>query len=199
MEKAWKEAQETQTRKKERDARLEREDKEFHGEEMGSEEVEVRLCEEETPQTWEERWTEDDEVMLFGLKIFESVDSVNVRKEVLRKLMVVLSKGGMEVKRKTPMDGNCFYHVAARFLKEPCQKVRQMAVDFLMSNLTDESWWKGVIGETEREARYYLREQRADSMWADHPTILGVAKAFGLEVQVWDASGDISVNGEGEV
>jgi hypothetical protein len=28
--------------------------------------------------------------------------------------------------------------------------------------------------------------------------ILGVAKAFGLEVRVWDASGVISVNGEGD-
>lgn len=118
--------------------------------------------------------------------------------ELLENLMKQLSEARLEVSRKVPLDGNCFYHVIGRNIGLTHQEVRRRAVKFLSRNLQDENWWKGVVGETEREARYFLREQKIEGVWADHVMALGVARCFELEISIFGARGETVLNGEGE-
>lgn len=190
----WEKSEEIKRKKKERDEKVKERTRTvtLNKDQQGETVIEQ---EERVPETWEERWTEDDEVVAFGLRVFDSLDSVNARMETLRRLLRVLQVGDFEVGSKVPMDGNCFFHVVGRIMGQSHLEIRKKAVDNLARKLNDQSWWKGILGDTERDVRYFLRKQREIGEWADHVVILGTAQALGVDITIWGESGRTVVNG----
>ena len=78
------------------------------------------------------------------------------KEEELKGIWRLLDKEGLEVRYKTPMDGNCFFHAVGEQLGTEHKNVRRAAVRFLRenSNINGEEW-SGFTDEGKRGKRSY--------------------------------------------
>jgi hypothetical protein len=91
---------------------------------------------------------------------------------------------------RVPGDGNCFFHVLARFLRESglgytAGQLREQVVDFL-------SRWRQFIDQIDpdphRAWEVHLSNMRRDGTWATRLEVIASAEMFGLMVYTWERS-----------
>ena len=168
----------------------------FGEEEVEEEETGSRAQDEQVVDSWEELveegWRE------LGRSIYDGEDSVEKRMEELKGLIKVFCKEGVEMRYKTPMDGNCFYHAVGEQVGKTALEVRREAVGYLRANerINGEEWSSFIL-DGERGKRAYLGAMSGEGVWTDHVMLLATSKALRRKIRVYSQTEKTTV-GEGE-
>ena len=156
------------------------------GDKATQEEDKEEQREQEVVESWEMLAEEGERWKDLGLQIFEEEGIVARREEELKGLTNLMEREGVEMRYKTPMDGNCFFHAVGEQTGQTAAEVRREAVHYLRENthVNGEKWSDFVVGG-ERGERAYLRTMAAEGQWTDHVMILATAKALKRRVIVY--------------
>ena len=105
----------------------------------------------------------------------------------------------MEVRFRTPTDGNCFYHAVGEQMSKTASKVRMEAVEYLRKNeKVNGEEWSSFIADGERGKRAYLRAMASEGEWADHVMLTATAKALNRRVVIYSQTEKTTIGGETE-
>ena len=151
-----------------------------------------------------------EEVEVFGMMIYEKEESVKARRDQLEKMLVVFKEKGVEVRYKTPADGNCFFHGFGEQVGVGHEEVRKEAIRFLRENevVGGEDWAYFVDEEEDRRVeqgkrrsneeresarqrrcRKYLRKMARHGEWVDHLMVVATANAYRRKVVIFSQAG----------
>ena len=166
----------------------------------GNEEEEER--EEPVVESWE-MLVEEEEWEKLGREIFQEEESVKGRKLELQGLQERMEEGSVEVSFRTPLDGNCFYHVVAEQVGKTALEIRKEAVEYLRTNERINGVdWSGFVVGGERGKRAYLRTMANEGEWTDHVMIMATAGSQKRRIIIYSQTERTVIRGgeeEGEI